>query len=108
MRYQSGLEPQEQDWVGLEDQPASLRGLMEEIGRVYAPAQLANALAVQAGEKNWEAEIDGARWTQQTFPYQAKCLQWTNERFRALSEDERAVVDALLHGTGVDTMLSLA
>ena len=81
---------------------------MQEIGRVYAPAQLANARAVQAGEKNWEAEIDGAHWTQQTFPYQAKCLQWTNERYRALSEGDRALVDTLLQGTGVETMLSLA
>jgi glutathione S-transferase len=108
MRDQSGHEPSEQDWIGLDQQPASLRGLMEEIGRVYAPAQLANARAVQAGEKTWECEIDGARWTQQTFPYQAKCLQWTNERYRALGEADRASVDALLQGTGVDTMLSLA
>jgi hypothetical protein len=75
---------------------------------VYAPVQLANARAVQAGEKNWETQIDGAPWTQQTFPYQAKCLQWTNERYRALSDGDRALVDALLRGTGVDTMLSLA
>ena len=95
--------------TGIEDdQPDSLRGLMEEIGRVYAPAQLANARAVQAGEKTWEAEIDGAQWTQRTFPYQAKCLRWTDERYRALSEADRASVDALLEGTGVETMLSLA
>ena len=81
---------------------------MQEIGRVYAPAQLANARAVQAGEKNWECEIDGARWTQRTFPYQAKCLQWTNERYRALNDADRASVDALLAGTGVEAMLSLA
>ena len=105
---QSGLEPGAQDWVGLAGQPDSLRGLMQEIGRVYAPAQLANARAVQAGEKSWECEIDGARWTQQTFPYQAKCLGWTNERYRALGDVDRAQVDALLHGTGVEKMLSLA
>ena len=103
---QSGLEPAESDWVDLKDQPESLRGLMAEIGRVYAPAQLANAQAVQAGEKTWAAEIDGAPWTQQTFPYQAKCLQWTNERYRALNDVEREQVDALLDGTGVETMLS--
>ena len=103
---QSGLEPAEGDWIGLNAQPDSLRGLMAEIGRVYAPAQLANAQAVQAGEKTWAAEIDGAPWTQQTFPYQAKCLQWTNERYRALSDVEREQVDALLDGTGVETMLS--
>jgi len=108
MRDQSGLEPTEQDWISLDDQPDSLRGLMQEIGRVYAPAQLANARAVASGDKTWEAEIDGAPWTQQTFPYQAKCLQWTNERYRALGDADRARVDALLQGTGVDTMLSLA
>jgi len=108
MDDQSGHEPKEQDWIDLNDQPESLRGLMQEIGRVYAPAQLANARAVQAGEKTWESEIDGARWAQQTFPYQAKCLMWTNERYRALSEADRASVDTLLLGTGVETMLSLS
>jgi len=108
MNDQSGLDPQEEDWIGLDNQPESLRGLLQEIGKVYAPAQLANARAVQAGEKAWESEIDGAPWAQQTFPYQAKCLQWTNERYRALGDDHRARVDALLQGTGVETMLSLA
>jgi len=104
---QSGLEPTEQDWISLDEQPGSLRGLMEEIGRVYAPAQLANARAVQAGEKTWECEIDGAPWTQRTFPYQAKCLKWTNEQYRALGDADRQRVDALLQGTGVEAMLSL-
>ena len=106
MHDQSGAEPKEQDWIALDDQPESLRGLMEEIGRVYAPAQLANARAVQAGEKTWECEIDGAPWTQQTFPYQAKCLRWTIERYQALADTDRVSVDALLRGTGVDAMLS--
>lgn len=103
---QSGLEPAEGDWIDVEDQPDSLRGVLKEVGRVYAPAQLANARAVQAGEKTWVCEIDGVQWTQQTFPYQAKCLNWTNERYRGLSEADRARVDALLLGTGVETMLS--
>jgi len=107
MRDQSGLEPTEQDWLGLADQPESLRGMLQEIGRMYAPAQLANAQAVEAGEKTWEAEIDGAPWSQQTFPYQAKCLRWTVERYRALSESDRANVDALIEGTGVENMLTL-
>ena len=104
---QSGLEPTEQDWLSLAQQPESLRSLMKEIGRMYAPAQLANARAVAAGEKIWDAEIDGAPWTQQTFPYQAKCLRWINEYYAALSDVDRASVDALLEGTGVEAMLSL-
>jgi hypothetical protein len=105
MRDQSGLEPTEHDWVSLADQPESLRSLLKEIGRMYAPAQLANARAVQAGDKTWAAEIDGAPWAQQTFPYQAKCLRWTNERYRALSNADRVSVDALIEGTGIETML---
>ena len=105
MRDQSGCDPKDTHWIPIEDQPDSLRELLSEIGRVYAPAQLANVKAVQAGEKNWESEIDGAVWTQQTFPYQAKCLRWTNERYQALSDDDRARIDKLLAGTGVETML---
>ena len=102
---QSGLEPKRQDWTDLEEQPESLRELLSEIGRVYAPAQLANARAVEKGEKTWECEIDGAPWVQQTFPYQAKCLRWTNEQYQALSASNRALVDAVLEGTGIEAML---
>ncbi len=105
VRDLSGLEDSEDDWVRLEDAPDSLRGILSEVGRVYAPAQLANAAAVEAGEKNWEAEIDGLPWVQPTFPYQAKCLRWTREQYQALSDDDRARVDAVLDGTGCEAML---
>ncbi|MEM1403397.1 MAG: glutathione S-transferase N-terminal domain-containing protein [Pseudomonadota bacterium] len=101
----SGQEPAEADWVALEQQPDALKGLLREIGRVYAPAQLANARAFAAGEKNWDCEIDGAPWTQPTFPYQAKTLRWTRDRYEALSEENRHRVDACLAGTGVEAML---
>ena len=101
----SGLMPADSDWVAIEDQPASLRGLLEEIGRVYTPAQLANAQAVMAQDKTWECEIDGARWHQRTFPYQAKCLQWTRDQYGGLSAAEQARVDALIAGTGIEPML---
>ena len=73
---------------------------------MYAPAQLANAQAVAGGKKRGHAEIDRRLWTQQTFPYQAKCLRWTNERYQALNASDRASVDTLLEGTGVEAMLS--
>ena len=101
----SGLMPEDSDWVAMEDQPVSLRGLLEEIGRVYTPAQLANAQAVMAQEKTWECEIDGARWHQRTFPYQAKCLQWTRDQYGGLSAADQARVDALIAGTGIEPML---
>jgi glutathione S-transferase len=101
----SGLMPEDSDWVAIEDQPASLRGLLEEIGRVYTPAQLANAQAVMAQQKTWECEIDGARWHQRTFPYQAKCLQWTRDQYGGLSAADQARVNALIAGTGIEPML---
>jgi glutathione S-transferase len=105
MEDQSGIDPVEGDWNSVDKIPSSLRGILQEIGRVYVPALLANAKAAEAGEKTWEAEIDGAPWTQQTFPYQAKCLKWINEQYRALGQDDRARVDALLDGTGCEAAL---
>ncbi|MCX2974994.1 glutathione S-transferase [Halieaceae bacterium IMCC8485] len=105
MRDQTGLEPIEEDWISLAEQPRSLQGVLKEIGRMYAPAQLANAQAVERGEKSWEAEIDGAMWSQQTFPYQSKCLRWTYERYSALNEADRASVNRIIEGTGIERML---
>jgi len=101
----SGLEPADDDWKPLEEQPDSLRGLLTEIGRVYAPALLANAAAAEAGEETWETDIDGALWTQRTFPYQAKCLRWIREAYQALTVGDRGRVDAVLAGTGCEKLL---
>ncbi|MEG9861349.1 MAG: hypothetical protein V6Z81_02420 [Parvularculales bacterium] len=106
MRDQSGHEPKEAHWVTLEDQPDTLRLVLNEIGHVYAPAQLANAKAVVDGAESWECEIDGAKWTQPTFNYQAKCLNWTREQYAALSDANRARVDTCLAGTGIEAMLT--
>ena len=101
----SGLSPQQDDWLELADQPESLKAILHEVGRVYAPALLANAQALQASEKHWEAEIDGARWEQQSFPYQGKCLQWLNQQYQLLSDADRQKVDALLAGTGCEQII---
>jgi glutathione S-transferase len=105
MEDQSGLEAGDDDWQAPGELPESLKGILNEIGRVYVPALLANAGAVQAGEKHWQAEIDGRDWSQQAFPYQAKCLGWINEEYRALGTDDKARVDELLSGTGCERML---
>jgi glutathione S-transferase len=105
MEDQCGLEPTDNDWCPLESLPASLRGILTEIGRVYAPALLANARALAAGQKSWEVEIDGRNWSQRTFPYQGKCLQWINEQYQALSTQDQSRVDNLLAGTGCEAIL---
>lgn len=105
MEDQCGLESEDADWGRLNEQPDSLRELLGEIGRVYVPALRANAATLEAGKKTWESQIDGATWTQQTFPYQAKCLRWINEEYRALTDAERERVDRILAGTGCEPVL---
>jgi glutathione S-transferase len=102
----SGLAPGDSGWNVLEQSPDTLREILNEVGRMYAPALLANLQAVQAGEKTWESEIDGAGWTQQTFPYQAKCFKWINDQYQALSGQDRARVDSVLEGTGCEALVA--
>ena len=101
-----GLEPTDADWNPSDALPDSLRPLLQEIGRVYVPALLANAAATASGEKTWEAEIDGAPWTQQTFPYQTKCLNWIREQYAGLGDADRQRVDHALDGTGCEAALT--
>ena len=70
----SGLEVDGNDWVDITEPPSTLIDLLTELGRVYAPFMLANAAAVEQGADTVDCEIDGRRWVQQPFVYQAKCL----------------------------------
>ncbi len=79
---------------------------MNEVGRVDAPALLANAAALAKGDKTWQAAIDGGMWSQQTFAYQGKCLMWINSEYQLLSAGDKARVDVLLAGTGCEILLS--
>ena len=81
------------------------RRILEEAKHAELGKRASARRAVEKGEKTWECEIDGAPWVQQTFPYQAKCLRWTNEQYQALSASDRALVDAVLEGTGIEAML---
>lgn len=105
MEDQTGLEPAAEDWNTIETAPDSLQAILNEVGHVYAPALLANARAMEAGEKTWETEIDGSRWTQQTFNYQGKCLQRINAEYQALTAADRARVDIILEGTGCEQII---
>lgn len=105
MEDQTGIDPCAEDWNTLETAPDTLQGILKELGHVYAPALLANARAMEAGDKTWEMEIDGALWTQQTFGYQGKCLHWINAEYQALAQADRARVDRLLAGTGCEQII---
>lgn len=102
----SGLEPSDEDWIDIGEWPQSLIELFTEIARCYVPAMLANARAVEAGEPEWQTEVDGVTWVQQTFPYQAKCLRWLGEEYRGLDDHSRAAVDSLLDASGCSALIA--
>lgn len=102
----SGLEPTDDDWLRSDALPDTLRALFAEVGRGYVPVMLANAAAVRAGATTVETEVDGARWVQEPFPYQARCVQWVREAYAALDAGARARVDGVLRGTGCETLVA--
>ncbi|HXA39626.1 MAG TPA: glutathione S-transferase N-terminal domain-containing protein [Phenylobacterium sp.] len=102
----SGLEPAPSDWFSPSALPASLKAILAEVGRVYAPLLIANAKAVQAGAERVETEIGGQPWIQQPFPYQAKCLAWLREEYAALNSGQRASVAATLADAGCEALIA--
>ncbi len=100
----SGVEPQAGDWFARENLPATLRALLVEIGRVYAPFLLANAAALATGAERMECTIDGQPWIQKPFPYQGKCLQWLREARAGLGTADRGALDQILAGTGCEVL----
>lgn len=91
-------------WGAADALPETIRDLLGEIGRTYAPLLLANARALAAGESEVTAQIDGQRWTQAVFPYQGKCLKALRDHYAALDADARARVDVALAGTGCEAL----
>ena len=101
----SGLKIENKEWLDVDSVPSSLKELFAEVGKVYAPALIANAKALENGDETWETEIDGVVWSQKAFPYQAKCLKWIREEFENLSEEDRAKVLEILDGSGCERLL---
>lgn len=99
----SGIEPTEADW--LTEPPPTLRRLLEEAGRLYAPLLLANARALAAGQAEVQARVDGQPWVQQAFAYQGKCLAWLRRDYDALDAAARQRVDSWLAGTGCEDLV---
>jgi len=101
----SGQTCEEDGWMSVDVVRDALGPLLSEIGRVYVPALIANAKALQAGAENMQTTIDGKPWEQPTFPYQARCLAWIREEYQKLAAQDRVQVDQILAGTGCEEML---
>jgi glutathione S-transferase len=100
----SGVEPADSDWFKPTAIPVTILALLKEVGRVYAPALMANAKAIAEGKETFETVIDGKPWKQQTFPYQAKCLQWIRNAYADLSAKDRGAIDPVLHDAGLSAL----
>jgi glutathione S-transferase len=104
----SGLDAGDDDWLTLATMPETLKEMLRLVGRVYIPLLVANAVAMNTGAKQVEAEIEGARWVQNPNPYQAKCLMWLRHAFADLPADDQARVEAVLTETGCAALLHAA
>lgn len=102
----SGHPARDDGWATIEALQPTLRPLLEEIGRTYAPALLANGTALESGASEMETTIDGQRWVQPPFPYQGRCLRALRQGYEALDGQNQSQVAALLKGTGCDTLFA--
>ncbi|MGZ3402274.1 MAG: glutathione S-transferase N-terminal domain-containing protein [Phenylobacterium sp.] len=102
----SGLEPADADWISMDPAPDTLTAILAEIGRTYPPVMLANAKAVMSGAAEVTAQVDDQVWTQNPFPYQAKCLGWLRQSREALPGQARGQVDAILGPAGLSGLFA--
>ena len=108
MDDQSGCEVDDDAFVDVDALPATLKSLLAEVGRTYAPVMLANAAALDQGLSTVEVTVDGAKWEQEPFPYQGKSLQWLRVEYARLGDEDQKRVDAALAGTGCEALFAPA
>jgi glutathione S-transferase len=91
----SGLEG---DWLepGAAIAAAPVKALLAQAGDTYLPFLKANADALAAGAGTFEVELEGARYAQGVFKYQAKCLDSLRSGWNALSAGDRAMLRGLI------------
>lgn len=95
----SGHEPTD-GWLDRRALRDVLAPWLTEIGRTYVPVMLANARALNAGEEEVRATVDGQPWVQRAFPYQGRCVAELRTRYARLDPSDRRAVDDLIEGTG--------
>jgi len=100
----SGVEAADDGFVTVADFPQALTALLTEVGRTYVPVMLANAAAIDQGHDQVSAVVEGKTWSQEPFPYQAKCLQWLRIEYAKLDEQDRDSVNEILAGTGCEQL----
>ena len=100
----SGREVSETDFTQVDKIKENLSDLLNEIGRVYVPALLANAQAYETGNEEIDTVIDGKTWKQPRFAYQVKCLQSLREMYNTLAAGDKSLLDEILFGSGCEKL----
>lgn len=100
----SGCAVMDQDW----DTSVSptLKAILCEAGRLYAPFMVANKAAVDRGDKEVRTVLDGKPYVANAFSYQAKCARWLQEDYGRLAPADRAFVDEAINGTGLEVLFA--
>jgi len=94
----SGIEG---DWISSEYLMSSpVLDLIKLAAEVYLPFLRANAAAIDADEKVFSHEVFGLAYSQNTFRYQAKCWRIIKEKYAALPDRDRSVVNASFEAAG--------
>ncbi|HSH99353.1 MAG TPA: glutathione S-transferase family protein [Reyranella sp.] len=79
------LAPKEEG--GFEAWPSLAAGLMplltEEVGRLFLPWSVANAQAIERGDKSFSMTLGDAAWTQEPQKYHARSLQEIRRKYAA-------------------------
>ena len=83
----------------------SIHDLFKELSTSYVPTMIKNHKAINEGEKEWSVDLAGYPWKQKSFPYQAKCLDWIRDEFRALDNENQEKVLGFLTATNCQSLV---
>jgi glutathione S-transferase len=89
----------EGDFESWSNLPPTLMPLLErQVGRLFMPWTVANALALANGRQEFSVELGGRTWTQKPQKYHARSLAALREKYHAF--DEKRGLDAILDTSG--------
>ena len=91
----SGLDG---EWLGVSEAlaQAPVRALLAQAGESYLPFLKANADALAAGAETFALTLEGHRYSQGVFKYQAKCLETLRADWKALDAGGKQALRELI------------
>ena len=88
------------DGVWASGTSAVIPGLLDLAARYYLPFLAANRRAIDTGVESVAIDIDGHRYAQPCYRYQAKCYDYLRTGYAALDDTARARIAPLLADSG--------